>query len=58
LLITEREPLRIWMIWGVLADETTYDYGPSVAAYDPKENDKRSLRIDPCVVELLMRRQN
>ena len=54
MLITEREPLRIWVGQGVLLDEPTHEHVPSVAAFDPKENDKLSLRIDLLVVELLL----
>jgi len=63
-VITERAPLRIWMGIGSAIDETTdmrsmlpltaSCLSHSLAAFDRKENDTLSLRIDLCVAETLM----
>jgi hypothetical protein len=49
ILITKRWPLRNWMARGALIGKATLDDLLSVVAFVPKENDKLSLKIDPCV---------
>jgi hypothetical protein len=65
MLLTERKPLRIWMVWGALIDERPAGapscllptaHVLSLAVFEPKENDKLWLKIDLCVVELLIQR--